>query len=189
MISRLLSHLNDLDTSLFFSINLGWATPYLDVFFSFITHKQHWYLPAGILLVVLTWKGGRRGRWAVLLTLLALILADQLSSSLLKPLIARYRPCKVLEGFRLLVHCGSKYGFPSSHAANIAAIGWVMASFFPRSTVIWVLLGFLIGLSRVYVGVHYPLDVVAGWMLGMLIGGGIVWGWRRRERGREIPSW
>ena len=165
----LLQFLGDVDQKIFFWINVTLAHPYLDVLFTAITNKKNWYFPGALLWVWLIWKGGRNGRILALLVILGLVLADQISSSLLKPGIGRFRPCKVLEGFRLLVHCGSRYGFPSSHAANSAVVAALFCLTYRRGRWLWAGLTLLIGMSRIYVGVHYPFDVLAGWLLGGLI--------------------
>lgn len=166
--------LEQIDTSLFYLINVKLATVFLDHLMVWITTKQNWYLPGGVFWLWLMAKGGRNGRVLGVLVILAILFADQISSGVLKPLTERLRPCKSLENFRLLVHCGSKYGFPSSHASNAAAVGTLFILQFRRWTPVWLLLIGLIGISRVYVGVHYPFDVVCGWALGALVGWGLI---------------
>ncbi len=163
-----------IDTYLFYLINVKLATDFLDHFMVWITTRQNWYLPGGVFWVLLMVKGGRTGRVLGVLVIFAILFADQISSGVLKPLTERLRPCKSLENFRLLVHCGSKYGFPSSHASNAAAVGTLFIIQFRRWTVLWLLLIALIGISRIYVGVHYPFDVVCGWALGAFVGWGLI---------------
>ena len=178
----LLLWLAALDQAMFFWINLSWAHPLLDHLMVFITTKQNMYLPGGLLFGWLLWKGGREGRAAALLVIVAIALADQISASFLKPTLERIRPCKTLEGFRLLTHCGGRYAFPSSHASNAAAVGTLMVGLWGRGKAVWIFLVVLIGLSRVYVGVHYPGDVIGGWVLGILIGIALISLYRYADR-------
>lgn len=172
--NELLHSLLFLDEKLFHFFNVATANALFDIVMPWITNKKNWYLPGGALWILLMWKGGTKGRTVGILVVLGIILADQISSSVLKPLTARLRPCKTLEGFRLLVHCGSKYGFPSSHASNIAAIGTIFIFYYRKWAAFWIVMIVLIGWSRVYVGVHFPLDVLAGWILGGLISIGLI---------------
>jgi undecaprenyl-diphosphatase len=161
--------LQNIDSTLFFTLNVILANSFMDTVMVWITDKHNWYLPGGIVWLYIMLKGGREGRALGFMVILGIVLSDQISSSILKPLTERPRPCKVLEGFRLLVHCGSLYGFPSSHASNIAVIGTLFIRFYPRWVSFWIFLILLIGLSRVYIGVHYPFDVLSGWLLGILL--------------------
>jgi undecaprenyl-diphosphatase len=165
----LFQYLLSLDEKLFFFLNLNFVSSTGDSVMIWITTKQNWYIPGGVAAFFLVWKGGKKGRILAILLILGIVLADQISSSILKSALGRHRPCKVLEGFRLLVHCGSLNGFPSSHASNIAAIGTLWMYFYRKWAWFWGVLIFLIGFSRIYVGVHFPLDVLCGWLLGGLI--------------------
>lgn len=113
----------------------------------------------------------------LILTAVCAGLADFSSASIFKPLIGRPRPCyePALKGFvRELVGCGGQYGFPSSHASNHFALAtfWYWAIYILRGQrwnwlFVW---AFLIGYAQVYVGKHYPLDIVGGAALGIFIG-------------------
>lgn len=168
--TELFSSLRTLDRSLFFFLNLALANSFFDYLMVLITDKHTWYLPGAILFTWLVWRGGKAGRIMALLVIVGIVLSDQISAGILKPLTEQFRPCKELEGFRLLVHCGSRYGFPSSHAANAAVIATLMSYAYRRWTAFWVIITFLIGFSRIYVGVHYPSDVAGGWVLGIALG-------------------
>jgi undecaprenyl-diphosphatase len=114
----------------------------------------------------LIWRGGARGRAAAVLLLLAVALSDWIIARAIKPEVGRLRPCYELENVRLLISCGGKYGFPSSHAANTFAAAVMLAFFYRRYTAIFFVLSLLVGLSRIVVGVHYPGDVLGGFVLG-----------------------
>jgi undecaprenyl-diphosphatase len=115
-------------------------------------------------------RGGTVERSAVLVLIVTIAFSDQLNSFWIKQIFGRIRPCHVLEDVHLLVSCGSGYSFPSSHAVNNASAA-VVLSFFYRKW-IWAFSVFagLVGFSRIYVGVHYPSDVLAGFILGAACG-------------------
>ena len=106
---------------------------------------------------------------------LAAGLGDIVSSHILKPLFAHPRPCQEpIVGFQLLLdHCPKSYSFPSSHATNhmALAIFWIGSRCFSKTQAIFFLIWvFLIIWAQMVVGVHYPKDIVAGLLLGSLIG-------------------
>ncbi len=126
-----------------------------------------------ILFTGLLWKGGKTGRTVIFLLIPTLILSDQLNSSFLKNIFARPRPCHLIEGttiienVRLLVTCGSGYSFPSSHAANSFAVATIFFVHYKKYWWIYGLYATVVGFSRIYVGVHFPLDIIAGAIVGI----------------------
>jgi undecaprenyl-diphosphatase len=106
----------------------------------------------------------------VITSAMTLALTDQLAANLLKDLIARPRPCHVLTDINLLVGCGAGYAMPSAHAANTFGQAVLFAIQF-RVCRPWVI-GFavLVSISRTFVGVHYPGDIAAGALVGIVIG-------------------
>ncbi len=170
----MLETLHQLDTDLFLWLN-GHYAPWLDPVMVWITARNSW-IPFYVLLV--GWLG-YRFRWRavplVLTLVVAVALSDQMASSLLKPLTHRLRPCHV-SALQPLIHpvlpCGGQYGFASSHAANAFALAaglWFLLGQQYR----WLGWGFLwafaVAYSRIYVGAHYPLDVVAGAGIGVFM--------------------
>lgn len=145
-------------------------------------------------LVLLAVKGGNTGRSVVVVLIITIAFSDQLNSSWVKHLFERVRPCHVLSDVHLLVPCGSGFSFPSSHAVNNAAGAVVLAFFYRKWTWAFATFAGLVGFSRVYVGVHYPSDVLAGFLLGTGCGFLMVYlfvtvrsYWRKR-RGQEQPT-
>lgn len=165
---NLLALLQHYDTILFQFLNHLIVNPIWDRFIVIVTTQKYWTVPLLVLVMGLVWKGGRRGRVAVVLALLAVAAADSISARVLKPGIGRVRPCHELENVRLLISCGGKHSFPSSHAANSFAVAVTLAFFYRRYTVFAIAVAGLVGLSRVFVGVHYPGDVLGGFILGSL---------------------
>lgn len=160
------------DATLFRFLNGVAVHPFIDPVMVVITTQDYWYpVLLGGWLALIIW-GGRRGRLAAVMVVVAIALSDQLSSAFLKPLIGRVRPCNALpvDEVRLLVHRSKGLSFPSSHAANSFSMATVIAWRFKRRAWIFLVIAALIAYSRVYVGVHYPVDIVAGTILGILCG-------------------
>ncbi len=136
------------------------------------------WIPVAFALLVLVY---RRGDWRRMLLFiaclaLAITLADQISSSFFKPTFARFRPTRDPEIGHLVDivrdYRGGRYGFVSSHAANVFAV-FVFVSRVVRSRALTLSLAVwavLVSYSRIYLGVHYPGDILCGALLGVLVG-------------------
>lgn len=167
----------DLDRQLLLLLNAHEWPRWLDAFFVFITEDEPLRIPMLALWLFLLSACGPRWRRRALWLLPLVALSDASTSHLLKEWFGRLRPCKAgIAGLRVLVDCGPAYSFPSSHAANMGAVGTWLALGARRRR--WraaiLLLPLLVAYSRVHVGVHYPLDVMAGWCWGM----GLALGWQ-----------
>lgn len=170
-----------IDSRLFLWLN-GLHTGWLDTVMVSITQMWPW-IPIYILLLYLVFKQyGKRGWWFLLAVGVVILCSDQLSAHVCKPLFHRLRPCfnPELEG---LVHLpkglpGGQYGFVSSHAANTFAVATFLTAALRKSykSIGWWLYAWALvsSYSRIYIGVHYPGDIVAGAVLGALIGW-IIW--------------
>jgi len=143
-------------------------------FFTDLNKQPIALVVAGLLWLLLLVKGGRNGRIAALLLIPTIYFSDQLSSTFVKHLIDRLRPCHVLNDVHLLVPCGSGFSFPSSHAVNNFAAAVVLSHYVPKG--VWGFYSFaaLMAFSRPYVGVHYPSDIFAGTAIGIGCGALIV---------------
>lgn len=128
-----------------------------------------WIAPVALTFLILASLGNRRERLYVATALITLTLTSLIVSDILKPLIARVRPCHVIESVRLLGGCTKSFAMPSEHSANAFAQAAVLGLFYFRA--LWISLPFagLIGLSRIVHGKHYPSDVLAGAVLGILL--------------------
>jgi len=160
----------NLDKQLFIFINQTLSNDFLDMIMPFITDKKNWifiYIFGFIyLLIKHKWKG------LVIITtlLIGVLIADQVSANLIKDWVGRLRPCHDLDNVNLLVNCGSGKSFPSAHATNNFFAAFTLSHFFNKHRHKFYIIAFLVAISRVFVGVHYPLDITAGALLGILIG-------------------
>ncbi len=165
----LLIYLAHLDTTLFVFFNVHLANPIFDVLMPFVTKKEHWYPIWLLTIILLMWKGGKKGRWVLLIVLLSVATSDVTVNRILKPLFHRVRPCNVVEGAHLLLGKKSSFSMPSSHATNFFTMATVFSYFYRKYQIIFWFLAALVAYSRIAVGVHYPFDVLAGSLLGILI--------------------
>lgn len=165
------------DTRLFLFLN-GQHAGWLDTVMVSITEMWPW-IPIYILLAYLVIKQyGRKSLWIFLAVGIVILCSDQLSAHVCKPLFHRLRPCFNPE-FEGMVHLpkgspGGRYGFVSSHAANTFAVATFLTAALRKSyrSIGWWLFAWALvsSYSRIYIGVHYPGDVLAGAVLGILVG-------------------
>lgn len=163
------SWLDSLDRALFHLINGTLANPITDLLMPFFTADLHLKIFFAACLLLILWKGDARLRWAIIFSLIVVTLTDQLSSHVIKPWVGRLRPCHEM-AVHLLVGCGGGKSMPSSHAANLfgqASFFWIV--YRPSAKYLFPL-AVIVAFSRVFVGVHYPGDILVGAVLGMAVG-------------------
>jgi undecaprenyl-diphosphatase len=171
------------DVALFRFLNESIANPAFDTIMPFVTDFNNWRIVVILIWSALVIFGKTRGRWAALMLIPIIVASDQLSSSVIKPLIERMRPCEVLGGVHLWYgHEGwittpaevtrsykSSFSFPSSHAANMTASMLFLGLVYRRWLAPLLAVALLVSFSRIYTGVHWPSDAAAGIVLGALI--------------------
>lgn len=164
--------LDQIDKVVFKLFNSMLTNPVLDWFMPVITNQDNWIIPLFLGWLWLIVFGGKQGRITAAILVLALAFTDYSITEFLKPVFGRLRPYwEMTEEVRLLVKKGGKYGFVSAHAANSFAGAVILSYFYNRYRALFFSLAVLLAFSRVYVGVHYPGDVI----FGALYGYGIAW--------------
>jgi membrane-associated phospholipid phosphatase len=173
-------NLEGLDTQLLLFVNNSLAGPGLDSVMIELSDRGYLlFFPYLFYMLFQGWSGGRdtslwrRASLIVLISICSFFLADALAD-LLKPVFARVRPCQVVQGLRLVVRCPHSPSMPSGHALSSFAAATALF-FLPRYFVPFLarwyplVLATAVALSRVYLGVHYPSDVLVGAALGSMV--------------------
>jgi undecaprenyl-diphosphatase len=160
------------DENLFKLIN-EWRSYSADLIMQFLSNKYVW-IPLYAFLIWKLFQHNRKSiKAGVFYLVLTIVWADQISSSILKPLVKRLRPSHVPE-FQSWIHFpngpGGLYGFCSSHAANAfaVAVGFYLLTRNRPIGIALLIWASLISYSRIYLGVHYPLDVIVGACIGTI---------------------
>lgn len=190
----MLEYLQQLDADLLCTLN-GLNCPYADQLMWLISGK----FSSALIIVVMLALLARKRNWRNILTLVVMIalvvlLADRISSGIIKPLVERLRPTHNPE-LQNIVHVmndyrGGKFGFVSSHAANLFGIA-TLISLVVRNRGTWVaMMGWaaIVSYSRIYLGVHYPGDILGGIVVGVSMAFLIYWLWRKTPSKWQIPA-
>src|SRR6266568_2854442 len=182
--------LQTLDAGLFRFINLTLSNPVFDAVMPFASGNIFFFPALALVAAFLVWKGGPRGSLCVVLLVLIVWLGDSLVCNTIKHAIGRPRPFWTVSEAHTLVGRSQSYSLPSSHAANWFAATMVVYVYYRRSAWFMLPAASLVGFSRVYNGVHYPSDVLAGAILGAGYAAAALWSldtlWQRA--GRQEPG-
>jgi len=166
----MLSFLDSWDVGLFVLINQKGENHFFDWFMPFMTDLKNFIYVFPLLAIWILWKEKQRGIITLVFLGLTITITDQLSSHFLKEWVGRVRPCHVLEQVRLvLTDCNTSYSFPSSHAVNIFAAAYFLSQPLKRFAWPFYFIASLVAYSRVYIGIHYPLDNILGAGIGILV--------------------
>ena len=165
------------DQDLFFAINQGLSNPFFDWLMPALRNRFFW-TPLYLFIIIFFIRNYGKQGWYLLIFLgLTFGFTDFTSSSIIKPTVQRLRPCndpEIKSEVNSRIACGSGFSFPSSHASNHFALAIFMITMFYSKWKAILPLGLLwagsISFAQVYVGVHYPVDVSSGALIGSMIG-------------------
>ncbi|WP_118193097.1 phosphatase PAP2 family protein [Albibacterium indicum] len=173
----MIEQLIEIDKQLFLSVNQGLANQFFDFLMPILRNPYTW-APLYLFFIIFAIRNYKKKGIIMILLLLATFgLGDFTSASIIKPEVMRVRPCNDVpfkEQVTTRVRCGSGYSMPSSHATNHFAIGVFILMLFRRKwkPIVWLSLLWAASISfaQIYVGVHYPGDILIGAILGTAIG-------------------
>ena len=180
----------EIDKQIMVFFNKTISNPIFDFIMPIITNQNFLVFSGLILIGYLAYYGEKRGRITIVVLLIAASFSDAICFQVIKPWVGRIRPShEFYDYINLLVSKGGKYSFPSNHAANSFVFATVLSYFYEKNKTFLYILASAIAFSRVYVGVHYPLDIVSGAIIGYIISWIILSMWviikmRELKRGR-----
>ncbi len=163
----------EFDKELFLYLN-GFHKPWLDAVMLFFSKSKVW-IPLYLIIAFYLFKnfGSKDSLRYIVLILLVVGLSDFIASGIMKPYFQRLRPCHdFLNEMVLVGKCGGKYGFVSSHAANSFALFFSVYKIFGKNhfwTYFLFVWAIIVSYSRIYLGVHFPIDVFLGGLIGILV--------------------
>lgn len=173
----MITQILELDHQLFYAINTELSNVFFDILMPILRNRYTW-IPFYLFLVFYFLRYYKlKGLFLTFALVATFAFADFTSASLIKNMIKRSRPCNeptFVQEVKMRVDCGSGFSFPSTHATDHFAIALFLICIFCKKNkfVIPVLLiwAFLIAFAQVYVGVHFPLDVLSGAIYGAIVG-------------------
>jgi len=180
----------EIDKKLMVFLNKTISNSIFDILMPIITNQNFLAIIGVILIIYLGFFGEKKGRITLLVLLFAAGTSDAVCAQIIKPWVGRIRPShEFIEYINLLVSKGGKWSFPSNHAANSFAFATVLSYFYDKNKIILFSIASAIAFSRVYVGVHYPMDIFFGGLIGYTISWVILSIWviikmRELKRGR-----
>ena len=165
------------DRHLFYYINHDLANPFFDWIMPYLRNPLFWIPLYLFIISFCIWKFKKQGVVVILFLALCAGFADRTSAGIIKPLVKRLRPCRdsfISKTDIERISCGTGYSFPSTHATDhFAAAFLLILIFYKKWNWIWlwaILWASVISFAQVYVGVHFPLDVIGGAIYGIMTG-------------------
>lgn len=173
----MIESIREFDVELFLAIHSGLSNSFFDWLLPLMRNKYFW-APLYLFIIVFSFIEYKKKGWYIVgMLLFTFGMGDMLASRIIKPMVARIRPCNdfiLTDEIIRRVPCGSGLSFPSAHATNHFAIAvFLIFVFYDKwkpVLPIGIAWAFIISFSQIYVGVHYPIDTLAGAILGSCIG-------------------
>ena len=162
--------LDQLDTALFYWINLQFQSRIMTVLMKFVTESHNFIIPVALTAIFLMKTYRWRGFWFITVAIITVTLNDAICYQILKPFFNRPRPCLELSDAVVHSRCSNNGSFPSNHASNIFTLATIFAGVYKNTIILAFGIASVVGFSRIYLGVHYPLDVFGGAFIGLSIG-------------------
>ena len=179
----MISLMRSADIYIFHLINLRGQNSFFDWFMPFMTDLKNFIYVLFLLGLWILWRERKAGFVFLIFVALTLAITDPFSSYLIKGWIGRIRPCHVLKDVHMLTDCNTSYSFPSSHAVNVFAVAFFLSQPMKKLSPVFYGIAAVVGYSRVYIGIHYPFDVIGGAGIGLLIA------WPMRWLKDQVVNW
>lgn len=170
-----MEYLIKIDKAIFYFINKTLQNTFFDWLMPFITDFGNFKIPIIIGALLLFILGKKKERVFIVLLIVSILIADFIAVQFFKKIFMRVRPCNALPDVHLLVGCTGSYSFLSAHAVNITIFAGLTSYKYRFMIIPSIITAAAVCFSRVYVGVHYPFDVLGGAVVGVLVSIGVIY--------------